>query len=224
MAKRTDKDTAQRRAGNRKNRNRLLGTRPQLLRYYLIVTDTQKTEKNYFEGLQRSLPAALANRLNIRVVKANTAGLVQAALNYARSDPQPRVPWIVFDRDEVQNFDEIIRQAEKNGIGVGWSNPCFEIWMAGYFGKALSVTNSKGCCRRFAELFDSITGQEYDKNDPDIYQKLVRYGNTDTAIKIAKNRLNSYRQGACTQPSQICPATTVFVLVEEIVGRCSTDK
>lgn len=223
MVKRIDKDPAQRRAGNRKNRNRLFATRPQLLRYYLIVTDTQKTEKNYFEGLQRSLPAALSNRLNIRVVKADTAGLVQAALDYVRSDPQPRVPWIVFDRDEVQNFDEIIRQAEKNGIGVAWSNPCFEIWMAGYFGKVLSVTTSKGCCRRFAELFYSSTGQEYDKNDPCIYQKLVHHGSTDTAIKLAKNRLNNYKQDKHTPPSQICPATTVFVLVEEIVGRCNTD-
>ncbi len=34
------------------------------------------------------------------------------------------MPWIVFDCDEIKDFDEIVREAEKKGIGVGWSNPC----------------------------------------------------------------------------------------------------
>ena len=47
---------------------------------------------------------------------------------------QYRIPWIVFDWDEVKDFDEIIRKAEFFGIRVGWSNPCFEIWMHSYYG------------------------------------------------------------------------------------------
>ena len=43
------------------------------------------------------------------------------------NDLEYRIPWIVFDRDQVQGFDEIIAKAEREGIQVGWSNPCFEI-------------------------------------------------------------------------------------------------
>lgn len=43
------------------------------------------------------------------------------------NDLECRIPWIVFDRDQVQGFDEIIAKAEREGIQVGWSNPCFEI-------------------------------------------------------------------------------------------------
>ncbi|MGN0294447.1 MAG: RloB family protein [Lachnospiraceae bacterium] len=42
-------------------------------------------------------------------------------------DAQYRIPWIVFDRDMVQGFDEIIAEAKSKGIQTGWSNPCFEI-------------------------------------------------------------------------------------------------
>jgi len=44
--------SSDRRAGRRKDRNRRIGTRVSELGYYLIVTDTDETEKNYFEGLR----------------------------------------------------------------------------------------------------------------------------------------------------------------------------
>ena len=44
-----------RRAGKRKDRNLRFETRDPALGYYLIVTDTKETEKNYFEGLKKSM-------------------------------------------------------------------------------------------------------------------------------------------------------------------------
>lgn len=44
------------RAGRRKDRNQRVGKRVPELGYYLIVTDTEETEKNYFEGLRDSIP------------------------------------------------------------------------------------------------------------------------------------------------------------------------
>lgn len=34
------------------------------------------------------------------------------------NDLEYRIPWIVFDRDQVQGFDEIIAKAEREGIQV----------------------------------------------------------------------------------------------------------
>ena len=48
MGNREGGKPSDRRAGKRKDRNLRLGTRFPELGYYLIVTDTEATEKNYF--------------------------------------------------------------------------------------------------------------------------------------------------------------------------------
>ena len=37
--------------------------------------------------------------------------------------------WAVFDRDEHPQFEEAVRLCEQNGVKVGRSNPCFEVWL-----------------------------------------------------------------------------------------------
>ena len=140
MSKRGEK-LSDYRAGKRKSRNQRVGTRIPELGYYLIVTDTEETEKNYFEGLRDSIPKELKNRLIIKVEKAKTVDLVERALEFVSKDSQMRMPWIVFDRDEVKDFDKIIQDAEKSGVMAGWSNPCFEIWMYAYFGEMPVIEN-----------------------------------------------------------------------------------
>ena len=126
MASKSGGKPSDRRAGKRKDRNQRMGQRVPELGYYLIVTDTEETEKNYFEGLRDSIPAELKDRLIIKVEKARTVELVEKALELVGKESQYRIPWIVFDRDQVKGFDEIIWTAEKNGVHAGWSNPCFD--------------------------------------------------------------------------------------------------
>lgn len=83
--------SSDRRAGKRKDRNRRLGTRIPELGYYLIVTDTDETEKNYFEGLRDSIPIELKNRLVIKVEKAKTVELVERAVELTNKEPQYRI-------------------------------------------------------------------------------------------------------------------------------------
>ncbi len=209
------------RAGKRRDRNRCVGARVPELGYYLIVTDTEETEKNYFEGLRDSIPAELKDRLVIKVEKARTVELVRKALERMEQESQYRIPWIVFDRDRVEDFDEIIRTAEKNGVGAGWSNPCFEIWMYAYFGEMPTIMESYTCCERFAEKFKKVTGQEYSKNDRDIYRKLVEYGDEERAIQIAERCYKKCVDDGKRKPSEMWPVSEVFRLVEEIRGKVS---
>ena len=37
--------------------------------------------------------------------------------------------WVVFDRDDHPRFEEAIAFCRKNGIKIGRSNPCFEVWL-----------------------------------------------------------------------------------------------
>lgn len=114
------------RTGKRKPRE-AFRTRVPDLGYYFIVTDTKETEENYLYGLRDSLPKKLQGRIVIKVSKAKTQDLVRNCKEQAALEPQYGQPWIVFDRNRVVNFDEIIVQAQKDGVSVGWSNPCIEI-------------------------------------------------------------------------------------------------
>ena len=205
-----------RRAGKRGDRNQRVGTRIPELGYYLIVTDTEETEKNYFEGLRDSIPAELKDHLIIKVEKAKTAGLVKRAMELNDAESQYRIPWIVFDRDQVKDFDEIIRLAEKNDINAGWSNPCFEIWMYAYFGEMPAIKESYICCDRFAEKFEKVTGQKYSKNDRDIYRKLVQYGDEEKSFRIAELCYKKCMEDGKKKPSEMWPACMVQRLVKEI--------
>ena len=120
---------------NRRTKPRQQRRRIPDLGYYLIVTDTEGTERCYFNGLHENLPAEIQDRLVVKVIETKTVGLIGKCVEYTAYDAQYREPWIVLDRDQVKDFDQIISQAYKNQINVGWSNPCFEIWMFAYYGK-----------------------------------------------------------------------------------------
>lgn len=216
MANRSGGKSSDRRAGKRKDRNQRVGTRVPELGYYLIVTDTKETEKNYFDGLRDSIPTELKDRLVIKVEKARTADLVKRALELANKEPQYRIPWIVFDRDQVTDFDNIIQLAEKSGVGAGWSNPCFEIWMYAYFGEMPTIGESYTCCDRFADKFEKVTGQKYLIRDQDIYRKLMQFGDEKKAIQIAERCYRKCVNDGKIKPSEMWPACTVQRLVEEI--------
>ena len=212
------------RAGKRKDRNDRYATREPILGYYLIVTDTEETEKNYFEGLKKSIPPEMRDRIVIKVEKAKTTyNLVERTIELCSTQAQQRIPWIVFDRDQVKDFDGIIREAERNDIHAGWSNPCFEIWMFAYFGEMPNISDSVTCCSRFADRFEKATGQPYHKNDEDVYRKIVQYGDFDTAFRLAERSLaRALEEGK--KPSEAYPACTVHYLVKEITDKVTGQK
>ena len=207
------------RNGKRKTREQLSKRRIPELGYYFIVTDTKETEQNYMIGLRDSIPKELQGKLVIKVCKAKTVELVNEALNMASLQPQYGEPWIVFDRDQVKGFDQIISLAKEKGINVGWSNPCIEIWFSAYFGAMPTYQDSVSCCSGFGENYLKITGQNYQKSDVAIYSKLCRFGDEKQAFIIAEQKLQENQRNGRTTPSQMCPATTVSSLVEEIKNK-----
>lgn len=124
----------------------------------------------------------------IKVVETKTRAMIDKCLELTAYDAQYRIPWIVFDRDQVQGFDEIIAEAVSKGIQVGWSNPCFEIWMYAYFGSMPAIQDSWTCCSEFGRVYENKTGQKFEQ---------------------------CKREGK-TKPSEICPCTTMHELVGEI--------
>lgn len=203
------------RNGQRKGRESRKRRKPDL-GYYFVLTDTKATEKNYLMGLHKSLPDDIRKRIVVKVSNSKTSDLVNSCKSMLALEPQYAQPWIVFDRDKVPQFDEIIQEAERKGIDVGWSNPCIEIWFDAYFGHMHAYMDSKQCCNRFAETFERETGREYSKSDEQLYELLNRYGDEEKAIKLAEDRIRSYEDGGISKPSEMCPGTKIYLLVNMI--------
>ncbi len=203
------------RTGKRKDRESSK-YRTEKLGHYLIVTDTEQTEKNYFEGLKNSLPIELQKQIEISVVNCGTKELIKFSKMKKASSPNYCQLWIVFDKDEVKEFDDIINKAESEDIKVGWSNPCIEVWFEAYFRK---ITNSNDdsvkCNKSFKALYKQRTNQVYQKNIKNIYKQLSTYGDEEQAIKFAKDKYAEKQSGEKSQ-TKMCPATTVHLLVDEI--------
>lgn len=207
----------------RRKRRKINFKKPEL-GYYIIITDTEETEKNYFQGLKDSLPGQYKGKIVIKTKKTSTRDLVSSAIDELQNNPNYAQPWIIFDHDRVINFDEIIEEAHKRKIEVGWSNPCFEIWFLAYFGKMPYLETSVECCKAFSTLLRSKCGNDYKKSDPSIYNKLQEYGDIDLAIQNAKRRYSENCQsseGIFNKPSTMISCTTVHNLIEEIRSKLS---
>ena len=92
----------------------------------------------------------------------------------------------MLDRDKVVGFDRIIEDTAKEGISVGWSNPCIEIWFSAYFGDMRMCETSVGCNEHFSSLFRKRTGIEYNKADKRNYEHLC-----DMRMSMGLSRLPS---------------------------------
>ena len=188
------------------------------MEYYLIVTDTEATERYFFEGLYRNLPHDVQGKVRLKVYNAKTAKMVERCRALATYEAQYCKPWIVFDRDQIPNFDEIIAEAKGYNICVGWSNPCFEIWLFAYFGQMPTLTESPRCCSEFGHVYERETGQKYEKSDVRLYEKIYENGDEEGALWRARRRLEQHRREMKQKASEMCPATTVHELVAAIRG------
>ena len=181
----------------------------------VILVDSKQTEYNYFEELRKS--DLCSPRISIKVRKAKkTETIVKEA---KRRVFQPsRLVWLVFDRDEIGTFDEIIEEAKKEGFQVGWSNPCFEIWLHAYLGDMPKSDSSQQCISRFATDYKKLTKKEYKKNDPNLFSTLEKYGSFEKAYELAGKKLKEAERDY-PNPSNQNPACTVHYLVARLRKR-----
>ena len=191
---------------------------------YLIITDAEQTEKNYFEGIKNSIPDSLKNDLQIKIYSNKAlAKIIDFAAEQRNKDERFRNIWLVFDRDEVKNFDKLIEVAKKNKMNIAWSNPCFEIWLMSYFKNLENIPNSKKCCETFEKVFQENTNKKYKKSEEKIYNILCENGNENSAIKRSREKYHQVRK-EYSKPSKMIGCTTVYKLVEELKKKIELKK
>lgn len=193
---------------------------------YLIITEGKKTEPLYFRGIVDEILRHIGGNVDvceIPIIDVNGVGrgtnrLIEKAdeiVNKAKVLYQN--VWVVFDKDDFEDFDDAIQQAEERGYRVAWSNQCFEYWLYLHFNYSDAALHRKEWIKKLEHLFEvnQLGDGTYEKNDVKIYQLLSSNNGIEKAIRNAKRKMKFFNCNDM-KPSQFDPGTTVYLLVDEL--------
>ena len=193
---------------------------------YLIVTEGERTEPLYFKGMRKLIQEKVGGVVDIieqplidvygegcsttRLVEVADQIIKDAKIIYQNV-------WIVFDKDDFDDFDQAIQEALNRGYNVAWSNQSFEYWLYLHFYYSDSALHRYQWNAKLDEIFkkNNLGDGTYQKNYDDIYSMVDIYGGVTVAIKHAKRRMAEFERGGY-KPSEYDPGTMVYKLVESL--------
>lgn len=193
---------------------------------YLIVTEGTQTEPNYFKGIKNIIEKNLGGNvdiINCPQIDVNGQGCSTMSLITETDRIVNKAPiiyqnvWLVFDKDDFEDFDIAIAEAHKKGYKVAWSNQSFEYWLYLHFNYSDSALHRSNWVQKLDEIFKNYNLGEgtYQKNYENLFDLVNIYDGMETAIKNAKRRMAGYNPETSTA-STYDPGTTVYQLVEEL--------
>ena len=175
--------------------------REKLVRF-LIVCEGTKTEPHYFEALINNFISA------VREVKIEGEGRATVALvdrtqeikmelEHKNAMSFDRV-WVVFDKDDFNDFNDAIKKAHKLGFQSAWTNEAFELWYYLHFEYLDTGISREAYIDKLQDAFRKKMGDDsfkYRKGNSEIYSLLQQYGREDLAKRFAK-RLRALHTGS----------------------------
>lgn len=190
---------------------------------FLIVCEGTKTEPFYFKALVKDKGSEVAEvkEKDILGMGRATCALVEEArkrrehLERLRGLRFDRV-WVVFDKDDNDDFDAAIDLARKYGFECAWSNEAFELWYLLHFVYLDSAVGRSDYIRKLQAEVRRHAGYEryeYEKNAVNTYTVLNNIGDEEKAKQYARRLRGRFAGGRC---SAHCPATRVDLLVDEL--------
>lgn len=138
----------------------------------LIVTEGRNTEPLYF----KNLAAHWSLHPHVTQIEPGGEGIPENLVNKALAVQKERAAdheadrlpfnqlgsfdetWIVFDTEHAQRQGKLtdgIRLAEKHGIQIAHSTPCFEFWLALHYALKARPMNT---CKQACGLFEDVAG------------------------------------------------------------------
>ena len=168
----------------------------------LLLCEGKVTEPDYFRALQREY------RLQSFILRFSFPGgptsIAQTAMEEKHRYDHV---WVVFDRDEHSGYHQAIRRCQDAGVGVAYSNPCFELWLI------LHVTEMDRLLNRHAMQSLCREHIQYPPNEnkrPDYYW-LMQERRVETAEERAVAQLKRRFEEGAVQDN---PSTTVGELTK----------
>lgn len=190
---------------------------------YLIVTEGTETEVKYFENIGLIIETLFRNEIIVDKVSLDVKGtgrstkvLVNEAIK-KRSLKSYSDVWVVFDKDNNNDFDEAITLSKNQGLNVAWSNECFELWLLLHFQDLESAIHRNDYYSKLTNHFKNkdINGGVYNKNIKNIFDATSPF--VDKAIKRSHALLEGYKKSNIFDCSKMNPCTNVHELVEELI-------
>lgn len=193
---------------------------------FLIVTEGERTEPLYFKGIQKLVQEKIGGAIDVieapvidirgegcatgRLVEITERIVKEAKIIYQNV-------WIVFDKDDFDDFDQAIKEGTNKGYKIAWSNQSFEYWLYLHFYYSDSALHRDVWNDKLDEIFEqyNLGDGSYQKNYEDIYHMVNTFDGVNTAIKNAKRRMAEFRE-EIDKPSEYDPGTTVYKLVEDL--------
>jgi len=177
-----------------------------------IYTEGAKTEPNYFKSIKDELRL---NEIDIKVDGRgdHTISLVDWVIdmkNELSDTDEDTEWWVVFDKDDHFDFNKAIQKAEANGIGVAYSNECFELWFILHF----EFLNTAIGRSKYYEKLTDLLFRKYDKSSSDIYD-LIK-DKESVAIRNAHNLQKMHSDAGVTSCEKMDPSTSVHKLIERL--------
>lgn len=193
---------------------------------FFIVTEGKRTEPLYFKGMEKIIKGKIGGIVDVienpvidihgegcstgKLIEVTERIVKDAKINYQNI-------WVVFDKDDFEDFDQAIKQGREKGYKIAWSNQSFEYWIYLHFYFSDSALHRDDWNEKLDEIFQQYDLGEgkYQKNYVDIYNMVNTYDGVSTAIKNAKRRMAGFDVEKF-KPSEYDPGTVVYKLVEEL--------
>ncbi|MFI1018100.1 RloB family protein [Streptomyces sp. NPDC020965] len=201
--------------GRGKPLKREKGRRPEQRRF-LLYCEGERTEDQYFRGLRgelRGLPVLIC----LGGTHGEPKSLVRAAIAHKQRASTSAVDrhtaydevWCVLDVEAPvphSSLDEALGLAERHGIGVVLTNPCFELWILLHF-TAMTAYSTSAVMQR---LLEKHGGAGYS-----VDRKHLDYAVLSPHLDQARQRARALRDGR-SDGRTANPWTDVDVLVERL--------
>lgn len=193
---------------------------------FLIVTEGERTEPLYFKGMQKRIQEKIGGRIEVfeapvidiqgggcstgKLIEITERIVKEAKIMYQNI-------WVVFDKDDFDDFDQAINDGRSKGYKIAWSNQSFEYWLYLHFNYSDAALHREVWVEKLNEIFRQyqLGGGVYRKNCENIYELVDSYDGVNTAIKHAKRRMAEFEYGT-NKPSEYDPGTMVHELVGEL--------
>lgn len=201
-------------------KKRKVATRDKIVRF-LVVCEGERTEPNYFKELVKDKYSEVRSEEIVGEGRSTCALVKKTAEIRERVEQQRQLKfdrvWVVFDKDDFNDFNEAIALAERKGYGAAWSNEAFELWYLLHFVYLdAAISRADYISKLEAEIrrFDGFKDFKYRKNDEGFYSLLQKIGNEELA-KARVKKLRGFFEHTLDYKSHK-PCTTIDILVEEL--------